>query len=170
MSDPLTALKYAVHVMNFLGTLVVRAIREREDSIVDPPSNSASSDNAKLQRQISYADVLKSPLKRSTSQVQNQSFSSNPNAINSIPTHNSASNSVQEARNPDSNEGSEIKFFNTRSTGCEPRRNLSMMAPPPTIAATGFITKEAIEKGKTTGGSAVSRINSNVMRINSRRA
>ncbi|KAJ8754733.1 hypothetical protein K2173_012122 [Erythroxylum novogranatense] len=32
MSDPLTALMYAVQVMNFLKTLITRTIREREDS------------------------------------------------------------------------------------------------------------------------------------------
>ncbi|KAK4478757.1 hypothetical protein RD792_014255 [Penstemon davidsonii] len=35
MSDPLTALMYAVQVMNFLKTLIVKTIREREDSIVE---------------------------------------------------------------------------------------------------------------------------------------
>ncbi|KAL6559175.1 Rho GTPase-activating protein 1 [Orobanche hederae] len=36
MSDPLTALMYAVQVMNFLKTLVVITVREREDSSVGP--------------------------------------------------------------------------------------------------------------------------------------
>ncbi|KAF5750524.1 rho GTPase-activating protein 5-like [Tripterygium wilfordii] len=35
MSDPLTALMYAVQVMNFLKTLIIKTLREREDSIVD---------------------------------------------------------------------------------------------------------------------------------------
>lgn len=35
MADPLTALMYAVQVMNFLRTLIVRTIREREDSVVE---------------------------------------------------------------------------------------------------------------------------------------
>ncbi|BAT85878.1 hypothetical protein VIGAN_04347500 [Vigna angularis var. angularis] len=34
MADPLTALMYAVQVMNFLKTLVVKTLREREESIV----------------------------------------------------------------------------------------------------------------------------------------
>ncbi|KAL3839289.1 hypothetical protein ACJIZ3_023880 [Penstemon smallii] len=34
MSDPLTALMYAVQVMNFLKTLIVRILKEREDSMV----------------------------------------------------------------------------------------------------------------------------------------
>lgn len=34
MADPLTALMYAVQVMNFLKTLVVKTLREREESII----------------------------------------------------------------------------------------------------------------------------------------
>ncbi|KAF8396377.1 hypothetical protein HHK36_017994 [Tetracentron sinense] len=37
MADPLTALMYAVQVMNFLKTLIVRTLREREDSVEPPP-------------------------------------------------------------------------------------------------------------------------------------
>ncbi|KAF5747793.1 Rho GTPase activating protein with PAK-box/P21-Rho-binding domain [Tripterygium wilfordii] len=45
MSDPLTALMYAVQVMNFLKTLIIKTLREREDSIIDstplsPPEHS----------------------------------------------------------------------------------------------------------------------------------
>ncbi|KAF2321616.1 hypothetical protein GH714_000643 [Hevea brasiliensis] len=36
MADPLTALMYAVQVMNFLKTLILRTLREREDSVVEP--------------------------------------------------------------------------------------------------------------------------------------
>ncbi|KAI7730774.1 hypothetical protein M8C21_020879 [Ambrosia artemisiifolia] len=35
MADPLTALMYAVQVMNFLKTLIVKTLREREDAIVE---------------------------------------------------------------------------------------------------------------------------------------
>ncbi|KAJ8767973.1 hypothetical protein K2173_020913 [Erythroxylum novogranatense] len=40
MADPLTALMYAVQVMNFLKTLILRTLREREDSVVEPNSTS----------------------------------------------------------------------------------------------------------------------------------
>ena len=36
MADPLTALMYAVQVMNFLKMLITRTLRERKDSVVDP--------------------------------------------------------------------------------------------------------------------------------------
>jgi hypothetical protein len=40
MADPLTALMYAVQVMNFLKTLILRTLREREDSVVDSSPSS----------------------------------------------------------------------------------------------------------------------------------
>ncbi|KAK2985990.1 hypothetical protein RJ640_026462 [Escallonia rubra] len=46
MADPLTALMYAVQVMNFLKTLIVRTLREREDCFVEqgPASHVEPSD------------------------------------------------------------------------------------------------------------------------------
>ncbi|KAI3706493.1 hypothetical protein L6452_24277 [Arctium lappa] len=38
MADPLTALMYAVQVMNFLKTLITKTLREREDPVIEPPS------------------------------------------------------------------------------------------------------------------------------------
>ncbi|XP_030521182.1 rho GTPase-activating protein 1 [Rhodamnia argentea] len=40
MGDPLTALMYAVQVMNFLKTLIARMLREREDAIFKSPPTS----------------------------------------------------------------------------------------------------------------------------------
>ncbi|KAF5470945.1 hypothetical protein F2P56_011430 [Juglans regia] len=40
MADPLTALRYAVQVMNFLRTLILKTLVERKDSVVEPPSAS----------------------------------------------------------------------------------------------------------------------------------
>ncbi|CAN0879487.1 Putative pentatricopeptide repeat-containing protein At5g37570 [Linum grandiflorum] len=40
MSDPLTALMYAVQVMNFLKTLVIRTLKEREESMVEASNTS----------------------------------------------------------------------------------------------------------------------------------
>lgn len=42
MADPLTALMYAVQVMNFLKTLILRTLKEREDSVVEEASASLS--------------------------------------------------------------------------------------------------------------------------------
>ncbi|XP_050214435.1 rho GTPase-activating protein 5 [Mercurialis annua] len=40
MADPLTALMYAVQVMNFLKMLILRTLREREDTVLDPAPTS----------------------------------------------------------------------------------------------------------------------------------
>lgn len=40
MADPLTALMYAVQVMNFLRTLIEKTLKDREDSLVEPDSAS----------------------------------------------------------------------------------------------------------------------------------
>ncbi|XP_059429990.1 rho GTPase-activating protein 1-like, partial [Corylus avellana] len=40
MADPLTALMYAVQVMNFLKTLILKTLRERKDSAEEPSSAS----------------------------------------------------------------------------------------------------------------------------------
>ena len=46
MADPLTALMYAVQVMNLLKTLILRTLRERKDSMVEPsPSRVEPFDN-----------------------------------------------------------------------------------------------------------------------------
>ncbi|KAJ6403194.1 hypothetical protein OIU84_015168 [Salix udensis] len=46
MADPMTALMYAVQVMNFLKTLILRTLRERKDSMVEPsPSRVEPFDN-----------------------------------------------------------------------------------------------------------------------------
>lgn len=40
MADPLTALMHAVQVMNFLKRLIVKILREREDSVIEPAPSS----------------------------------------------------------------------------------------------------------------------------------
>lgn len=42
MADPLTALMYAVQVMNFLKTLITKRLRDREESKIDPPPASCA--------------------------------------------------------------------------------------------------------------------------------
>ncbi|KAF5819612.1 putative Rho GTPase activation protein [Helianthus annuus] len=49
MADPLTALMYAVQVMNFLKTLITKTLREREDAVIEsshgPPREPPSDEN-----------------------------------------------------------------------------------------------------------------------------
>lgn len=48
MSDPLTALMHAVQVMNFLKTLILKTLRERDEATLGPycPSSSPSSSHS----------------------------------------------------------------------------------------------------------------------------
>ncbi|XP_022730607.1 rho GTPase-activating protein 1-like [Durio zibethinus] len=81
MADPLTALMYAVQVMNFLKTLILRTLREREDSVVEPtmafrlepfdengdqsPSLSHIPDTKKDNEEKELAFIAKEPLRES---------------------------------------------------------------------------------------------------------
>ncbi|KAJ6897227.1 hypothetical protein NC651_023177 [Populus alba x Populus x berolinensis] len=59
MADPLTALMYAVQVMNFLKTLILRTLREREDSVLDSSPSSRLEpfdENGHASPSLSYAE------------------------------------------------------------------------------------------------------------------
>ncbi|KAL4318594.1 hypothetical protein GQ457_18G006230 [Hibiscus cannabinus] len=58
MDDPLTALMYAVQVMKFLKTLILRAIREREVSVVEPtPASHLEPFNGDTDQRISVSCI-----------------------------------------------------------------------------------------------------------------
>lgn len=98
MADPLTALMYAVQVMNFLKTLIVRTLKEREDSIVEtgPASRPEPSDenghqspsqtclintnhkNEEIEEKIVQAFITEEPVSESPS---------DDNQIENIPKH-----------------------------------------------------------------------------------
>ncbi|KAK2640750.1 hypothetical protein Ddye_022513 [Dipteronia dyeriana] len=77
MADPLTALMYAVQVMNFLKMLILRTLREREDSMVEqtpgshlepfdengrPPSQSCVEDTEKDNEEIEQVFIAEEPV------------------------------------------------------------------------------------------------------------
>ncbi|KAJ0586219.1 putative Rho GTPase activation protein [Helianthus annuus] len=57
MADPLTALMYAVQVMNFLKTLITKTLREREDAVIEssrgPPQEPPLDKNADQGQRLS---------------------------------------------------------------------------------------------------------------------
>ncbi|KAK8550783.1 hypothetical protein V6N13_119285 [Hibiscus sabdariffa] len=81
MADPLNALMYAVQVMNFLKTLILRTLREREDSVVEPtsavhleplddngdqsPSISCIQDTEKVDEEKELSSIAEEPLSES---------------------------------------------------------------------------------------------------------
>ncbi|MBA0558364.1 hypothetical protein Golob_015386 [Gossypium lobatum] len=96
MSDPLTALMYAVQVMNFLKTLIIRTLKGREDSMVDsaPVSRLEPSDK---NGQQSSAQLLKD----ASEEVKNESkgekaFVGQEPALES-PTHSAEENLTTES-------------------------------------------------------------------------
>ncbi|KAH1090314.1 hypothetical protein J1N35_017571 [Gossypium stocksii] len=96
MSDPLTALMYAVQVMNFLKTLIIRTLKGREDSMVDsaPVSRLEPSDK---NGQQSSSQLLKD----ASEEVKNESkgekaFVAQEPALES-PTHSAEENLTTES-------------------------------------------------------------------------
>lgn len=96
MSDPLTALMYAVQVMNFLKTLIIRTLKGREDSMVDsaPVSRLEPSDK---NGQQSSSQLLKD----ASEEVKNESkgekaFVGQEPALES-PTHSAEENLTTES-------------------------------------------------------------------------
>ncbi|KAF5744879.1 rho GTPase-activating protein 1 [Tripterygium wilfordii] len=83
MADPLTALMYAVQVMNFLKTLILRTLQARQDSIVEPtpacrvdpndengdqsPSQSCMEDAEKGSGEVDQAFIVKESIVGSSS-------------------------------------------------------------------------------------------------------
>ncbi|KAB2080708.1 hypothetical protein E1A91_A05G085700v1 [Gossypium mustelinum] len=107
MADPLNALMYAVQVMNFLKTLIVRTLREREDSVVEPaaaihlepfddngdqsPSISCSQDTGKDNEEKELSFIAEEPLSESfrkyslNNEMKNEDHSSTPTVKGLVP-------------------------------------------------------------------------------------
>ncbi|GFZ02503.1 rac GTPase activating protein [Actinidia rufa] len=82
MADPLTALMHAVQVMNFLKTLIVMTLREREDFILEksPSSRTEPSDdhNGHNSSSLPSLDEAEEVNKEEQVFVANEPFSPNP--------------------------------------------------------------------------------------------
>ncbi|CAL9000106.1 unnamed protein product [Prunus brigantina] len=99
MADPLTALMYAVQVMNFLKMLILKTLRERKDAVVEPPvcyeepsdehghqspSQSCREDTGKENGEKEQSLITEEPILES---------SSNSNHVNNL-TNREASSSI----------------------------------------------------------------------------
>ncbi|KAG8495124.1 hypothetical protein CXB51_013203 [Gossypium anomalum] len=107
MADPLNALMYAVQVMNFLKTLIIRTLREREDSVVEPaaaihlepfddngdqsPSISCIQDTGKDNEEKELSFIAEEPLNESfrkyslNNEMKNADHSSTPTVKGLVP-------------------------------------------------------------------------------------
>ncbi|KAA8518564.1 hypothetical protein F0562_016038 [Nyssa sinensis] len=172
MADPLTALMYAVQVMNFLKTLIVKTLREREDSILETapqsplePSdeNGHHSSSQPFPEETNEANeeglvfVAKEPF--SESQGNGQLFDNCPGEVpNQL---DSTSNGLEESGSNGPNGGTQT---NTHKTKTGQPSNSSLRKVPKKVNdrmvawATGPVKKSR-------GSSIVSRINSRTERV-----
>ncbi|GMI71060.1 hypothetical protein HRI_000775300 [Hibiscus trionum] len=97
MSDPLTALMFAVQVMNLLKMLIIRTLKEREDSMIDSNSGSRLEPSDKNGQQQSSWQLLED----ANEEVKNESegekaFVAEEPAVES-PTHSAKQNLTTES-------------------------------------------------------------------------
>uniref|UniRef100_A0A5B6YM41 Rho GTPase-activating protein 1 n=1 Tax=Davidia involucrata TaxID=16924 RepID=A0A5B6YM41_DAVIN len=171
MADPLTALMYAVQVMNFLKTLIVKTLRDREDSIVErgPESPLEPSDENGHQYHSSWQPfseetnevneeglvfVAKEPFSESTahpiyddSKTESETHGFLISIENIIPEGSEVPNQVDTSRTNGLEEGG--SNGGTRANVCKTKK--------------GF--KKANERTVVRGSSIASRINSRTERI-----
>ncbi|KAK9280463.1 hypothetical protein L1049_014155 [Liquidambar formosana] len=100
MADPLTALMYAVQVMNFLKTLIMKTLKEREDSMVESapashlepsdengrqsPSQPCLEDTAHEYEEMEQAFITEEPVLESPPDTNQNDNITNGGALNSI--------------------------------------------------------------------------------------
>lgn len=108
MADPLTALRYAVQVMNFIKTLILKTLEERKVSVVEPPSasrfepsdeNGHQSPSQNCQEDIAQAKEKQEQTFIAEEPISDISPDSNQN--NLIDGEAGSSLSVSEKLNPD---------------------------------------------------------------------
>lgn len=117
MADPLTALMYAVQVMNFLKTLILRTLREREDLMVEQtpgshsepsdengsqnPSQSCVKDTEKDNEEIEQTFFVEEPvIEGSTGSVQNNEITNGEDHGPVASTENSTADRDQFCKTP----------------------------------------------------------------------
>lgn len=100
MLDPLTALMYAVQVMNFLKTLIVKTLRGRQDSLVEPGPKKQTEPSD----EDGYHSALK-PINLETNEEEEEEEEQDKLAkeAESSQNHSSSTQSESRTRNDDSN-------------------------------------------------------------------
>ncbi|XWS43404.1 hypothetical protein CRYUN_Cryun16bG0100700 [Craigia yunnanensis] len=163
MSDPLTALMYAVQVMNFLKTLIIRTLKEREDSMIDstPVSRLEPSDkNGQQSSSQLHKDV--------DEDVKNQSegervFIAQEPAIES-PTHSAEENLTTES--------SSQSFLTSIENICAGSRSLANNCPCTVVSRVNSLANRLQEGGlrSTSGKSRTGQSNCSGLKKGSKKA
>ncbi|CAA2979288.1 rho GTPase-activating 5-like [Olea europaea subsp. europaea] len=190
MADPLTALMYAVQVMNFLKTLIEKTLREREDSLVEtaPISHMEPSDDNGHQdsSQLYLDDPVESNEDREETFIAedpNSDVSSDLNQVDNLTneeylnysTYTAESDaSVSPAQVYDFSNGGEAKVMNALQTlleeNCE-RTNTGQSSASNPTKTEGKVNRQQVvgmameSDNKIKGISNLSRINSITERI-----
>ncbi|XP_021289802.1 rho GTPase-activating protein 5-like [Herrania umbratica] len=164
MSDPLTALMYAVQVMNFLKTLIIRTLKEREDSMVDSTPVSRLEPSDKNGRQSSsqlHKDV--------NEEVKNESegekvFVAQEPAMES-PTHSAEENLTAESNSE--------SFLTSIENICAGNRSLVDNCPCTVVSQVNSLANGLEEGGlrstsgkSRTGQSSVSSLKKGSKKVN----
>ncbi|GLT40662.1 hypothetical protein SLA2020_147770 [Shorea laevis] len=97
MSDPLTALMYVVQVMNFLKMLIIKTLREREDSMVESAPASRLEPSDKNGHQSCSQVYLESKEERLNSENEEAAFVAEEPATES-PVHSTKEESTNEGK------------------------------------------------------------------------
>ncbi|KAK1299702.1 hypothetical protein QJS10_CPB13g01561 [Acorus calamus] len=161
MDDPLTALMYAVQVMNFLKTLIIRTLKERQNSVVETGTATHSESDENDHEKPSQS-TLEAPREDETEQVfsveepvldgpsdLSEDVSTNP--LHAVPSTNKA-DKTEAKSNPSRKKAGQFSSSNHRrgSRKCNNRQSSVRVATP-------------AEKSK--GISIISRINARMERV-----
>lgn len=185
MADPLTALMYAVQVMNFLKTLILKTLRERKDSAVEPSSASRlepSDENGhQSPSQTCLEDITRENEEREQAFVSEEPVSEIPpgsNQNNNLIDGEASSLLTCEKSNPDG-DGSSIKKTEAgeiigaigggqgnsgKGKTCQPS-NSNFRKGPTKICGQQPLVPATVPVEKTRGISNLSRIDSISERI-----
>nr|GFB42662.1 Rho GTPase-activating protein 5-like [Tanacetum cinerariifolium] len=162
MADPLTALMYAVQVMNFLKTLIVKTLREREDVIIEavPASRFDHFDenngpHHSLQGTIDETNEV---------EEEDQEFSVNE------PAFENHENTSQDELTSESQSQSQVQntlFEEVSGVGVAEGCSRVVEAPRRNSQSSNMNHKKSIRKNidKSKGSTIVSRLNSRTERI-----
>ncbi|KAK1310903.1 hypothetical protein QJS10_CPA08g01454 [Acorus calamus] len=161
MDDPLTALMYAVQVMNFLKTLIIRTLKERQNSVVET-GTAIHSESDENDREKPSQSTLEAPREDEMEQVfsveepvldgpsdLSEDVSTNPS--HAVPSTNKA-DKTEAKSNPSRKKAGQFSSSNHRrgSRKCNNRQSSVRVATP-------------VEKSK--GISIISRINARIERV-----
>ncbi|KAI8014950.1 Rho GTPase-activating protein 1 [Camellia lanceoleosa] len=186
MADPLTALMYAVQVMNFLKTLTVKTMRERADSVVEQPHtsqtdpsdenghhsypqslfNEVDDDNEEVQVFFTKEPSSESSAHRvdGDSTTESETYGGKGHSVDNCPqefTNDTLTNVLQEGGSSSPNGGAQL---NTRKKKTGQSSNSNIKRGPKKVNERVMV-HVAMPMEKSRGTAIASRLNSRTDRV-----